>query len=53
MATVVLGRRSEGPASSGPRVNVVAIAMLLGVARPGLVGTIAVGNPIPVDRDGR
>ena len=48
MIPSVLGRRSEDPAGRGSRVNVVAIAMLLGAVALGVAGWRAVGNPVPL-----
>src|SRR6202049_3036308 len=48
MVPVVFGRRSEASDGSVPRVNVIAIAVLLGSVVLGVVGTIAAGNPIPL-----
>src|SRR5216684_3062869 len=48
MVPVVFGRRSEASDSGVPRVNVVAIAVLLGSIAFGVVGATASGNPIPL-----
>ena len=48
MVPVVFGRRSETSGGSVPRVNVIAIVVLLGSVVLGVVGTIAAGNPIPL-----
>src|SRR5580700_3211193 len=48
MVPVVFGRRSEASGGSVPRVNVIAIVVLLGSVVLGVVGTIAAGNPIPL-----
>src|SRR6202795_392147 len=48
MVPVVFGRRSEPSDSSVPRVNVVAIAVLLGSIVFGVVGSMAFGSPIPL-----
>jgi regulator of protease activity HflC (stomatin/prohibitin superfamily) len=48
MVPVVFGRRSEASDGSIPRVNVIAIVVLLGSVVLGVVGTIAIGNPIPL-----
>ena len=48
MVPVVFGRRSEATGGSVPRVNVIAIVVLLGSVVLGMVGTIAAGNPIPL-----
>jgi regulator of protease activity HflC (stomatin/prohibitin superfamily) len=48
MVRLVLGRRSEDAGGNGLRVNVVAIAILLGSAVIGLVGLRASGSPIPL-----
>jgi regulator of protease activity HflC (stomatin/prohibitin superfamily) len=48
MVSVALGRRSEESNVSGPRVNVVGIAILIGALILGLVGWNATGNPIPL-----
>jgi regulator of protease activity HflC (stomatin/prohibitin superfamily) len=48
MVSVALGRRSEEPAVSVHRVNVVGIAILIGAVILGLVGWNATGNPAPL-----
>jgi hypothetical protein len=48
MVPAVFGRRSETSDSSVPRVNVVAIAVLLGSIVFGGVGSMASGSPIPL-----
>jgi regulator of protease activity HflC (stomatin/prohibitin superfamily) len=48
MVPVVFGRRSEASGGSVPRVNVIAIVVLLGSVVLGVVGTIVAGNPIPL-----
>jgi regulator of protease activity HflC (stomatin/prohibitin superfamily) len=48
MVPVVFGRRSEATGASVPRVNVIAIVVLLGSVVLGVVGTLAAGNPIPL-----
>jgi regulator of protease activity HflC (stomatin/prohibitin superfamily) len=48
MVPVVFGRRSEASDGSVPRVNVVAIAVLLGAIALGIVGLMVSGNPIPL-----
>jgi regulator of protease activity HflC (stomatin/prohibitin superfamily) len=48
MVPVVFGRRSEASGGSVPRVNVIAIVVLLGSVVLGVVGTIAAGNPVPL-----
>src|SRR5580693_6041328 len=48
MVPVVFGRRSEASGGSVPRVNVIAIVVLLGSVVLGVVGTVAAGNPIPL-----
>lgn len=48
MIPAVFGRRSEDPARAVSRVNVVAIAVLLGAITPGLVGWRTSGSPIPL-----
>src|ERR1700726_1246388 len=48
MVPVVFGRRSEASDSGVARVNVVAIAVLLGSIVFGGVGSMASGNPIPL-----
>src|SRR5438477_10121054 len=48
MVPIVFGRRSEASDSGVPRVNVVAIAVLLGSTLFGVVGSMASGNRIPV-----
>jgi len=47
MVPVVFGR-SEASGVSVPRVNVIAIVVLLGSVVLGVAGTIATGNPIPL-----
>jgi len=44
----VFGRRSEYGGGSIPRVNVVAIAVLLGAIALGLLGSAVGGNPVPM-----
>ena len=48
MAPVVFGRRSEESGGRVHRINVIAIAVLLGSLGVGLVGFMASRNPIPV-----
>jgi regulator of protease activity HflC (stomatin/prohibitin superfamily) len=48
MVSVVLGRRSEDSSRGVPRVNVVAIAILIGSVLLGLLGLWAVDNLIPL-----
>jgi regulator of protease activity HflC (stomatin/prohibitin superfamily) len=48
MVSMTLGRRSEESNAPSHRVNVVAIAILLGAILLGLVGWNATGNPIPL-----
>jgi regulator of protease activity HflC (stomatin/prohibitin superfamily) len=48
MVPVAFGPRSEGSGPGAPRVNVVAIAVLLGSVVLGVAGLIATGNPIPL-----
>ncbi len=48
MVSVALSRRSEESTARGPRVNVVAIAILIAALVLGLVGWNATGNPIPL-----
>src|SRR6202140_1766989 len=48
MVPVVFGRRSEASDGSVPRVNVIAIVVLLGSVLLGVGGTVAAGNPIPL-----
>jgi regulator of protease activity HflC (stomatin/prohibitin superfamily) len=48
MVSVALGRRSEESTVRGPRVNVVAIVILIAALALGLVGWNATGNPIPL-----
>src|SRR5476649_2682117 len=48
MVSVDLGRRSDNSGSGVPRVNVVAIAILVGSVLLGIGASIAVRNPIPV-----
>jgi regulator of protease activity HflC (stomatin/prohibitin superfamily) len=47
MVPIVIGRRSE-EAGSGPRVNVVAIAVLLVSLGLGMVGVRVTGSPVPL-----
>jgi regulator of protease activity HflC (stomatin/prohibitin superfamily) len=47
MVPIVIGRRSE-EAGSGPRVNVVAIAVLLVSLGLGMVGVRITGSPVPL-----
>ncbi len=46
MVPVLFGRRSEAPGGNVPRVNIVAIAVLLGSIGIGVIGFMASGNPI-------
>jgi regulator of protease activity HflC (stomatin/prohibitin superfamily) len=46
MVPVLFGRRSEAPGGNLPRVNIVAIAVLLGSIGIGVIGFMASGNPI-------
>jgi regulator of protease activity HflC (stomatin/prohibitin superfamily) len=48
MMSVAINRRSDEPASSPARLNVVAIAILIGAIVLGLVGWNATGNPAPL-----
>src|SRR5438093_3302998 len=48
MVSVDLGRRSDNAGDSASRVNVLAIAMLLGSVVLGIVGLMAAGSPIPL-----
>ena len=48
MVSVALGRRSEESGTGPRRLNVVAIAILLGAVVLGLVGWNATGNPAPL-----
>jgi regulator of protease activity HflC (stomatin/prohibitin superfamily) len=48
MVSVALGRRSEEQNASVRRINVVAIAILIGALTLGLVGWNATGNPLPL-----
>jgi hypothetical protein len=48
MVPIVFGRRSEASDSGVPRVNVVAIAVLLGAIVFAVIGSTASGNPIPL-----
>ena len=48
MISVALNRRSEEASDKAPRVNVVAIAILLVAVGLGLVGWNATGNPVPL-----
>src|SRR5260221_3617030 len=45
---VFAGRRSEDPGRGSTPVNVVAVAMLIGSILIGVLGLVAVGNPIPL-----
>ena len=45
---VLIGRRSEDSGGSVPRVNVVAVAILLGSVVLGILGLVVTGNPIPL-----
>src|SRR5918994_1735529 len=47
MVPTVFGRSSEDSAGNGPRINVIAIAVLLGSAVVGALGFLATGNLIP------
>jgi regulator of protease activity HflC (stomatin/prohibitin superfamily) len=48
MVPVLFGRRSEAPGGNVTRVNVVAIAVLLGAIGIGVISFIASDNPIPL-----
>jgi regulator of protease activity HflC (stomatin/prohibitin superfamily) len=48
MVPVVFGRRSEASDGSVPRVNVIAVVVLLGSVLLGAGGTVVAGNPIPL-----
>jgi regulator of protease activity HflC (stomatin/prohibitin superfamily) len=48
MISVVLGRRPDSSTGIVPRVNVIAIAILLGSVALGFLGLVAIGNPIPL-----
>jgi regulator of protease activity HflC (stomatin/prohibitin superfamily) len=48
MVPVLFGRRSEAPGGSAPRINIVAIAVLLGSIGIGIIALLASGNPIPL-----
>jgi regulator of protease activity HflC (stomatin/prohibitin superfamily) len=48
MVPVVFGPRSEASGRSVPRVNVVAIGVLLASIVFGVVGSVGAGNPIPL-----
>jgi len=48
MVSVALGRRSEDSGGSVARINVVAIAILLGSVVLGILGLMATNNPIPL-----
>jgi regulator of protease activity HflC (stomatin/prohibitin superfamily) len=45
---VLIGRHSEGSGGSVPRVNVVAIVMLVASVVLGIIGLMATGNPTPL-----
>jgi len=46
MVPVLFGRRSEAPGGNVPRVNIVAIAVLVGSIGIGVISFMASGNPI-------
>jgi regulator of protease activity HflC (stomatin/prohibitin superfamily) len=48
MTPIVLGRRSEDSGGSRPRLNVVAVAVLIGFTALGVVGLLLTGSPIPL-----
>src|SRR5437867_5159913 len=48
MVPLIFGRRPEDPGGSVSRVNVIAIAVLLGSGVLGVVGFIATGSPVPL-----
>jgi regulator of protease activity HflC (stomatin/prohibitin superfamily) len=48
MVTVQLGRRSEDSSGGPSRINVVAIVVLLGSVVPGLLGSLAAQDPVPL-----
>lgn len=47
MIPVLFGRRSEAPSGNVPRVNIVAIGVLLGAIGIGVISFMASGSPIP------
>ena len=48
MVPVVVGRRSEEAAGAAPRVNVVAIAILVASVGLGILCQLATGTPLPL-----
>ena len=48
MVPVIFARRSEDSTGSFPRLNVVAVAIFVGLALLGLLGTAATGTLVPV-----
>jgi regulator of protease activity HflC (stomatin/prohibitin superfamily) len=48
MIPAVFGRRSEDPARGVSRINVIAVAVLLGAITPGLLAWRTSGSPIPL-----
>src|SRR4051812_21119539 len=48
MVPVLFSRRSEGPGGNVPRINIVAIAVLLSAIGIGVISFMASGNPIPL-----
>jgi len=48
MVPVVFSHRSADASGPGPRVNIIAILVLLGSFVIGLLGTIAIRNPVPI-----
>jgi hypothetical protein len=48
MVSFVIGRRSEDPSRAVSRVNVVALAILIGSVLLGALGSWAKDNPIPL-----
>jgi regulator of protease activity HflC (stomatin/prohibitin superfamily) len=46
MVRIAASRPSESPYGSGPRLNVIAIAVLLGSAALGVAAFLATGNPV-------
>ena len=48
MLHAVIGRHSASAAGVPPRVNIVAIAVLLAAIAIGVIGMIAIGNPLPL-----
>jgi hypothetical protein len=48
MVPIVLTQRSRESDTRAPRINIVAVLVLLGFFVAGLLGTLATANPVPL-----